>query len=137
MKIDGSCHCGYITYEAEIDPEKVGVCHCTDCQSLTGSAFTTSVSAEKEAFRLLSGQPKIYVKTAESGAKRAQAFCPECGTPIYSAAVTDPQIFNIRVGTVRQRAELRPKAQGWCRSAQDWVMDLHSIKQFPKQRTAQ
>ena len=23
MKVDGRCHCGYITYEAEIDPEKV------------------------------------------------------------------------------------------------------------------
>jgi hypothetical protein len=34
MKIDGGCHCGYITYVAEIDPDKVGICHCTDCQTL-------------------------------------------------------------------------------------------------------
>ena len=135
MKIDGGCHCGYVTYAAEIDPEKVGICHCTDCQTLSGSAFRTSVPAARDAFSLSGGQPKIYVKTAESGAKRAQAFCPECGTPIYAAAATDPQVFNIRVGTVRQRAELRPKTQGWCRSALDWVMDLHSIRQFAKQRT--
>jgi hypothetical protein len=43
MKIDGRCHCGYITYEAEIDPEKVMICHCTDCQTLSGSAFRTVV----------------------------------------------------------------------------------------------
>jgi len=134
VKIDGSCHCGYITYVAEIDPEKVGICRCTDCQILSGSAFRTSVPAARNAFNLSGGQPKIYVKTAESGAKRAQAFCPECGTAIYSAPVTDAQIFNLRVGTARQRAELRPKAQGWCRSALDWVMDLHSIRQFAKQR---
>jgi hypothetical protein len=136
MKIDGACHCGNITYVAEIDPENVGICHCTDCQTLSGSAFRASVRATKEAFSLSGGQPKIYIKTAESGAKRAQAFCPECGTSIYSTAAIDPQIFNIRLGTVRQRAQLRPKAQGWCRSALDWVMDLHSIKQFPKQRSA-
>jgi hypothetical protein len=135
MKIDGGCHCGNITYAAEIDPESVGICHCTDCQTFSGSAFRASVRAGKDAFSLR-GQPKIYVKTAESGAKRAQAFCPECGTSIYSAAVTEPQIFNIRLGTVRQRAELRPKTQGWCRSKLDWVMDLHSIPQFPKQRNA-
>lgn len=135
MKIDGGCHCGYITYVAEIDPDNVGICHCTDCQTLSGSAFRTSVRATKDAFSLRTGQPKIYVKTAESGAKRAQAFCPDCGTSIYSAAVTDPQTFNIRLGTARQRAELRPKSQGWCRSALDWAMDLRSIKQFPKQRT--
>jgi hypothetical protein len=45
-------------------------------------------------------------------------------------------LFNIRVGTARQRAELRPKSQGWCRSALDWAMDLRSVTQFPKQRTS-
>ena len=136
MKIDGGCHCGNITYTAEIDPENVGICHCTDCQTFSGSAFRTSVRATKETFQLAGGRPKIYAKTAESGAKRAQAFCPECGTSIYSAAVTDPQVFNIRLGTAHQRGELRPKSQGWCRSARDWVNDLASIKQFDKQRSS-
>jgi hypothetical protein len=134
MKIDGGCHCGYITYTAEINPDNVGICHCTDCQTLSGTAFRTSVRAAKNDFNLRSGQPKIYVKTAESGNKRAQAFCPECGTPIYASDVTDPQSFNIRLGTVRQRGELRPKSQGWFRSAQNWVLDMQSIKQHAKQR---
>src|SRR4030095_11482033 len=117
MKIDGGCHCGKITYTAEVDPDKVGICHCTDCQTLSGTAFRVSVSAAKDAFTLLTGQPKIYVKTAETGGKRSQAFCPECGSPIYAAAASDPQVFNIRVGTVRQRAELEPNTQRWWRSA--------------------
>jgi hypothetical protein len=135
MKIDGACHCGYITYVAEVDPDRAGICHCTDCQTFSGSAFRTSVAAAKEGFTLGGGQPKIYVKTGDSGAKRAQAFCPECGTSIYSAAVENPQVFNIRLGTARQRTEITPKSQGWCRSARDWVMDLNSIQQFPKQRS--
>jgi hypothetical protein len=135
MRIDGSCHCGYITYEAEIDPADVGVCHCTDCQQLTGSAFTTYVYADKALFKLSGGKPKIYVKTGSSGTKRAQAFCPECGSRIYaSAAVPKPGRYNLRVGTIRQRRELRPQTQSWCGSALDWVMDLGSVKrQFPTQ----
>jgi hypothetical protein len=121
MKIDGGCHCGGITYHAEVDPATVAICHCTDCQTLSGSAFRVVVPAKAEGFRFLSGEPKVYVKTAESGRQRAQAFCRDCGTPIYSAAVTDPQIFSIRVGTVRQRAALPPKKEVWCRSALDWV----------------
>jgi len=132
MRIEGGCHCGNITYEAEVDPNMVGICHCTDCQTLSGSAFRTVVQARKEAFTLR-GTPKIYVKTAEIGNKRAQAFCPECGTPLYATSATDPQLFGIRVGTARQRAVLRPKRQIWCRSAQDWVTDLGSIPKFPKQ----
>lgn len=73
MRVEGACHCGKITYETDIDPEKVGLCHCTDCQALTGTAFSTFVPVPKEAFRLRTGTPKIYVKTAESGSKRAQA----------------------------------------------------------------
>ena len=76
MHIEGGCHCGYITYEAEVDPDAVGICHCTDCQTLTGTAFRTTVPAPKAGFKILTGQPKIYVKTAESGNKRAHAFCP-------------------------------------------------------------
>jgi len=135
MKIEGACHCGTITYEAVVDPDKVAVCHCSDCQTLSGSAFRTVVPAPKEAFTLRTGRPKIYVKTAESGTKRAQAFCPECGTPIYSSAVGDAPVFFIRVGTARQRAQLPPKSQVWCRSALDWVTDLRSVARSDRQES--
>ncbi len=32
MRIDGQCHCGHVSYEAEIDPDRVSICHCTNCQ---------------------------------------------------------------------------------------------------------
>ena len=134
MKIDGRCHCGYVSYEAEIDPEKVMICHCTDCQTLSGSAFRTVAPTRKDTFKLLSGELKIYVKTGESGTKRPQAFCPECGTPIYSSIVGEgPKVHVIRVGTARQRDELIPKVQLWFRSAQHWVTDLGSIPKVEKQ----
>jgi hypothetical protein len=40
MKIDGGCHCGYIAYEAETDPAEARICHCTDCQTLSGSRLS-------------------------------------------------------------------------------------------------
>jgi hypothetical protein len=134
MKIDGRCHCGYIAYEAEIDPEKVVICHCTDCQTLSGSAFRTVALTHENAFRLLSGEPKIYVKTGESGTKRVQSFCPECGTPIYSSTIVDgPKVYGVRVGTSRQRDQLVPKTQLWCRSSQRWLADLGLAKQIETQ----
>ena len=134
MKIDGGCHCGHITFEAEVDPEKVMICHCTDCQTLSGSAFRTAAPTREDTFKLLTGELKIYVKTAENGAKRAQAFCPECGTPIYASSVGEgPKTHNIRTGTVRQRAALVPKLQIWARSEQPWIGDLDSIRKVEKQ----
>ena len=134
MKIDGACHCGAIRYEAEIDPSGVRLCHCTDCQTLSGSAFRVVVSASEGSFKLLSGEPRIYVKKAESGAERAQAFCGACGTPIYATSVGEgPKKYGLRVGTMRQRAELRPGRQFWHRSALGWTHDLRGMTVFDKQ----
>lgn len=33
MNIDGSCLCGHIPFVADIDPDKVRICHCTDRQA--------------------------------------------------------------------------------------------------------
>jgi hypothetical protein len=133
MKINGGCHCGAITYEAEVDPERVAICHCTDCQTQSGSAFRVVVPAKPGAFKLLTGEPKFYLKTAESGRQRSQAFCADCGTPIYSADPTNTKQFGIRVGTVQQRAALLPKRQLWCRSALGWTQHIEPITQVQTQ----
>ncbi|HXV25117.1 MAG TPA: GFA family protein [Alphaproteobacteria bacterium] len=134
MKIDGSCHCGSITYQADVDPNEVYVCHCTDCQSISGSAFRWAVPVPEGAFKLLTGEPKTYVKRAASGAISEQLFCPECASPLYSTSRgTEPRVLNLRLGTAKQRAELPPKAQYWCRSAQDWVTVEKSSKRYDTQ----
>jgi hypothetical protein len=128
MKVDGRCHCGRISYEAEIDPAAVLVCHCSDCQALSGSAFRTVALTRPGGFRLLSGELKIYVKIADSGARRLQAFCPECGSPIHATSDgPEPKVHSLRLGTCAQRAELVPTAQIWCRSALPWLGELPAI----------
>ena len=95
MKIDGQCHCGNITYQAEIDPEEVYICHCTDCQSISGTAFRWAVSVAEENCQLLTGSPKTYIKRAESGAESHQLFCPDCASPLYLTAIGEgPKSFN-------------------------------------------
>ncbi len=135
MKVTGGCHCGRITYEAEVDPTTVRVCHCTDCQKLTGTVWRAGISSLPGTFRLKSGTPKIYVKIAESGNKRAHAFCPECGAPIYSTTPEpDPSIYGLRVGGLDQRAQLAPpRRQAWCRSALSWSMDLRAVEMADRQ----
>src|SRR5258708_31733651 len=124
MKVTGRCHCGQISFEAEVDPNRVRICHCTDCQRLTGTAFRTNVASLPGSFVLKSGTPKIYTKTAESGNKRAHAFCPDCGTPLYSAAPgPNPASVGLRVGTLDRRPELNPPPQRCSRSPLPWSID--------------
>ena len=131
MRIEGGCHCGKVSFEAQADPAKAGICHCTDCQALSGSPYVAFLQVPKEGFKLR-GEPKLYVKTADSGNRRAQAFCPECGSRLWAAAERDPQVFNLRLGTVKQRAQLPPQQMVWCDSALPWAMNLAGVKRHPK-----
>ena len=134
MKIDGACHCGEIRYEADVDPEKVALCNCTDCQTLSGSAFRVNVFVDDANLRFLSGEAVEYVKTGESGRKRVQAFCRSCGTGLYATSAGEgPRVYGLRVGTIRQRDQLVPKRQAWLRSRPQWLSDLDNVPGTEKQ----
>jgi hypothetical protein len=133
MKVEGQCHCGKIAFAAEIDPDRVGICHCADCQTLSGSPYRIVAPAEAARFERLRGKPTVYIKTADSGNRWAIAFCPTCGTPIYAAEAENPTSYSLRVGTLRERALLEPKLQIWCASALPWAMDLRDVEQLARQ----
>ena len=131
MKVDGKCFCGFIAFTAEIDPDTVVACHCTDCQTLASSAFRLTVPALPGTFKLLSGEIKTYVKIADSGNRRALGFCPNCGTSIYSAPAgesTKDTYLGLRIGTLQQRNQLPPKEQCWTRSRQHWLSQLDAVR---------
>ena len=135
MRIDGTCHCGAISVEGEADPEKVVICHCTDCQAGTGSAFRVSVPVPGATFKIV-GRPSLYLKTtADSGNPRVQAFCPRCGSPIYSTTPGEGRqaSYMVRVGILRQRDQFVPRRQNWFRSAQPWVTGLAVVHKNEKQ----
>jgi hypothetical protein len=128
MKIDGQCHCGSVRYEADIDPAEVSVCHCTDCQMLTGSAFRVTVLVSSDNIRMTGREAKTYVKIAESGRKRIQEFCSDCGSPMFTRGEgAEAASWGIRWGSIRQRQELAPRRQIWCRSALPWIHDLRDL----------
>lgn len=134
MKVDGACLCGHVKYEAEVDPQRVALCHCTDCQINSGCAMGWVVAVVDDRIELKSGALKIFVKTAESGRRRALGFCPECGTRIVAKPVDGEEgITTLRAGSVRQRDQLRPRAQLWARSAQPWIDDLRELPKLDKQ----
>jgi hypothetical protein len=75
MKSDGAYYCGEIRYEAEVDPEKVILCNCTDCQTMSRGAGHVNVPVAESDVRLVSGTPAEYVKTTESGHQHVIGFC--------------------------------------------------------------
>ena len=134
MNIDGTCLCGQIKFEAIIDPETATICHCTDCQINSGTAFGYVVCAINDSFNLLKGELSFYIKLADSGAKRELAFCGKCGTRIYAKPENGKSgFFGLRVGTIRQRKSLHPTRQVWKKSCLDWVQCIETDQTFETQ----
>ena len=128
MDINGACLCGDITWEAVIDPALVGVCHCTDCQTVGGTAFQFTTRVARHDFRLLSGALTTYIKVAESGNPRAMSFCGRCDTMNHPGNTDETGLLSLRLGGCHQKHELTPQFQIWCQSAMQWAEFEGGIK---------
>ncbi len=131
MHISGSCFCGLIEYEAELDEAGIGICHCRDCQIFSGSAFRTSGFTPQHNFMITKGAPKFFSKVADSGAVRRMAFCGECGTHLCSLPGDAIGGYaSIRVASSRQFHQLKPVAEFFCASRVPWLSGLEGAVEF-------
>ncbi len=129
MQIEGGCHCGAIRYQGRVSPKLVTICHCTDCQTISGAPYRVMVPVLLANLQL-HGEPKRYVKIGSSGDEVVTTFCGDCGSAIYSFKPGNDYV-NLRLGGVAQRAQLAPVSQGFCRSALPWAFDISAIERRP------
>ena len=133
MKFTGNCHCGSISIEANIDLSKVYACHCTDCQIFSGGPFRVMVTVDKSDVEI-SGSLKEYLKIADSGNKRIQAFCNNCCTSLYSAPQSKDK-FSIRTGVFHNSEKLEPIKHLYGNSSVKWIKDIYKkdwVETMPK-----
>ena len=125
----GGCQCGAVRYRFDGATLDLAVCHCTDCQRQSGSAFGMSLWIPAEAFHLLSGSLKFFEVVCDSGRIKACAFCPRCGTRIYHR--TDEAGISIKAGTLDDTSSLRPTSHYWTKRKQPWVHVPEGTASFP------
>ncbi|MEP0067943.1 GFA family protein [Pyruvatibacter sp.] len=114
----GSCQCGHVRYRLAGTATKLAVCHCTECQKQSASAFGMSLGIRPEDFELTSGELMSFDVTCDSGRTKTCAFCPKCGSRIYHQVGNG---MSIKAGTLKDTSDLMPDAHYWTRSKQPWV----------------
>ena len=131
MKIEGGCLCGKVRYSADVEPTFVGVCHCTNCQKGTGSAFSVVVAVPTPALTV-QGTLETFTGRGDSGKATYRRFCPACGSALIDEAEIMPNVTMIMAGTLDDASWVKPASEIFCDSAQPGVQLGGERRRSPK-----
>lgn len=132
-KMTGGCLCGNIRFECEAETlTGATVCHCRDCQIVSGGGPAMIVVSPEESFTLLQGELKSYSSKSENGTDVTRKFCGDCGAPMMSELEIAPGIKIIKIGAFDDPSFFEPQATVWTDSAQPWAHINADIPSFGK-----
>ena len=131
--LSGGCQCGGVRYALAAAAMPPVICHCTECQKQTASAFGMTLPVLRRDLELLSGELKEWRRRADSGRSLACFFCPDCGTRVYHSSSMGPEYWHLKPGTLDDTSWLEPVAQVWTKSAQPWLRLAKDLASFPGQ----
>jgi hypothetical protein len=117
----GGCQCGAVRYEIGSEPDAAYVCHCTDCQRQSGSAFAMAIRIPEQHFRLLRGKLRKWVRPTANGHTMDCLFCSKCGTRICHVADRFPTYRSVKPGTLDDQRWVKPTHHLFLRSKLPWV----------------
>ena len=120
-KLTGGCQCGQVRYEVVGPPKQLVVCHCTDCQRQSGSAFGMTLIVREADLRLTQGDVRRFTVTSDAGREKLGAFCPDCGARIYHKLEWRKGVLSLKAGTLDDTGALVPDLHIWTSRKQPWV----------------
>jgi hypothetical protein len=127
----GRCLCGGVSYRAEAEPLAQAVCHCTDCQHQTGSAFSPVVVVPRAALTLEGSTLASFTTIGDQHSTETQRqFCSACGSPIVSFVGATPDLAYVKAGTLDDMSWFEPTVEVWSRSAQPWSPHFEQAARF-------
>jgi hypothetical protein len=133
--VTGGCLCGAVRYEYNGEVGAAGYCHCEDCRRTSGSAFGVSVRVLASSLRFTAKLPKGFTKTGDSGRHVTRYFCPDCGSPIYTAPPLHPDLYFIKAGSLDDPSVVVPDRQAWLKSRVHWAEIDPKLAGFETNRT--
>jgi len=119
LPLTGGCQCGRVRYRMMAHPVVFYLCHCTECQRHTSSAFGESLRFKREHMDVDPGLISVS-RMSESGNERQGWFCPDCGVRIWHGTSGSAEI-NLKAGTLDDTSWLVPAGHIWCRSKQPFM----------------
>ena len=116
----GRCLCGGVHFKAEGEPAAPRVCWCRDCQYLGAGTGMGGAGFPAAGFSF-AGDVTWFESKADSGNLMQRAFCPCCGTPLFSRTPARLHVVFIRIGAFDNPSAVAPQMTIWVDSAPAWA----------------
>jgi hypothetical protein len=126
--LEGGCLCGGVRFRVTGKLGPAGFCHCQQCRRASGSAFAANAPVRTRYFALTAGE--ALVSEYESSPGKYRAFCRRCGSPVYSRRDAEPELRNLRLGTLDGDPDRRPLAHVWVDSKAPWYEISDALPRF-------
>ena len=132
QEIEGGCRCGAVRYKLSLDGlPPTYACHCLDCQTWSGSAFSQQTFVP-EAALAVTGAVVVYEFTTPGGNTSMQRMCGVCHARIYNTNSARPNVAVVRAGTLDRSDELRVVAHIWVERKQPWLTLDDGVPAWPE-----
>jgi hypothetical protein len=131
--IEGGCRCGAIRYRLKAERlPNVYACHCRDCQTWSGSAFSLQFILPENDLVVIC-EPALYERTSpESGRTSFQRGCAVCFTRIYNTNSARPGMAVVRAGTLDRSDELKVVAHIWTKRKMEGIVIPEGAPSWPE-----
>ena len=127
----GQCLCGTVTLLIGTDPIGARTCMCRVCQKFSGGNGTTNAFFAADSIQT-EGDLTWYDSVADSGNKTSRAFCPKCGSHVFTRGSGAPDFCGVRVSMFNDSDLISPQAVIWTDSAPAWAALDPRLPHFPK-----
>src|ERR1700722_20188087 len=112
--MEGGCRCGRVRYRVAAEKlPNVYACHCRDCQTWSGSAFSVQFILPDDQLEVAGEAPLFGLPAPDGSRPPRQRACPVCFTLVYNTNTRRPGLAGVRAGTLDRSDELQ-------------IVDLHS-----------
>lgn len=137
MAHKGSCLCEAVSYTVVGPPTLQYLCHCRNCQKLSGGAFNANCFFPRSSFKVTTGQQHLSIYHCEvtgSGLITHRHFCGKCGTPLFIYPDSKPDVVVVMAGTLDEFDAFEPKQETWVSHRRDWVKGVEGAECFAQSR---
>ena len=130
----GGCMCKRIRYDISAEPMGVFLCHCRECQYVSGGGPASFLIVPKANVKI-DGAPAGYDSTSDKGNPVRRLFCATCGTSLFSEPSSLPEMLVVKLGGLDDSSKLKIGATLWTSSAPPWAHIDKEIPSFEKDPT--